>query len=113
MKNKGRWGEMPIAGKWANVFFIKNKQVIVLFQEPHKDGTYHGDIFDKRGFVFQIFKEKEYEVLKIKCIAKAKEFGWNLDNVFKVQKEVNNVCRSNFFSEAIKEINRKGKEKSS
>ena len=106
---------MPIAGRWAEVYFIKNNKVIVLFKDPNKDGSYNGDVFDKRGIVFQSFREKEYEVLKLNWIAKAQEFGWNLDNVFKIQKEVNNVCRSNFFSKAIKEIetNRKRKEKGS
>jgi hypothetical protein len=112
MAIEGKWLEMPIASQWAEVYSFKDRKCIVLFKDVGSDGAFRGDVFYKLGWKAEQFKEDDYETLKLKCIIKAKELGWNMNNVFTTQKEVNYVCRSNFFSEAIKEINRKGKKKS-
>ena len=71
-----RWERILLSRRYSICYFIMTEKVIVLFERPC-GYEYRGYTFSKSGSMF-FFSDENFQVLKLKCITKALELGWEI-----------------------------------
>ena len=77
--------EFHYQDSWSICFYIKDEMPIMIFEKKittwQEDSGYIANVFSTCGDHMYLQYDKDLEVLKLKCLLRAKELGWKIKNI--------------------------------
>lgn len=73
------WKKEFLVNAWVDTFFVSHYKAIVIWpKDSIRKNYFIAHIFPKNNRGTITIEEKDYEILKLKSILKAKEIGWKV-----------------------------------